>query len=57
MAIIPKETAIKYAKRIKRKTKDLALEQLQAIVKEKPLHGQYPKRLRDNDVKEVESNK
>ena len=40
-----------------KKTKDLALEQLQTIVREKPLHGQYPKRLRDNDGNEVEANK
>ena len=55
--IMLNETAIDYAKRIKKKVKDLALEQLQNIWKEKPLHGQYPKRLNDNDVNEVETNK
>ena len=49
MAIMVNETAIEYARRIKHKTKDLALEQLQGIWKEKPLQGQYPKRLHDND--------
>ena len=38
--IMLNETAIEYARRIKRKTKDLALEQLQNVWKEKPLHGQ-----------------
>ena len=57
MAIMVNETAIEYARRIKHKTKDLALEQLQGIWKEKPLHGQYPNRLHDNDVNEIETNK
>ena len=56
MAIMPNKTTIEYARRIKRKTKDLALEQLQQIWKEKPSHGQYPKRLQD-DVNEVETKK
>ena len=55
--IMLNETVIEYARRIKRKTKDLALEQLQNVWKEKPLHGQYPKRLHDNDVNEIETNK
>ena len=57
MAIMVNETAIEYARRIKHKTKDLALEQLQGVGKDKPLHGQYPKRLHDNDVNEIEINK
>ena len=57
MAIIVNETAIEYARRIKHKTKDRALEQLQGIWKEKPLHGQHPKRLHDHDVNEIETNK
>ena len=55
--IMLNETVIEYARRIIRKTKDLALEQLQNNWKEKPLHGQYPKRLHDNDVNEIETNK
>ena len=51
------ETAIEYSRRIKRKNKDLALEQLQNVWKEKPLHGQYPKRLHSNDINETEKNK
>ena len=51
------ETAIECARRIKHKTKDLALEQLQGILKEKPLYGQYPKRLHDNDVNDIETYK
>ena len=54
--IMLNETVIEYARRIKRKTKDLALEQLQNVWKEKPLHEQYPRRLHDNDVNESETN-
>ena len=55
--IMLNETAIEYSRRIKRKNKDLPLEQLQNVRKEKPLHGQYPKRLHGNDINETEKNK
>jgi len=55
--VMLKGTAIEYARYIKRKTKDLALEQLQHIWKETPLHWQYPKRLHDNDVNEIATSK
>ena len=56
MATMPSETEIEYARRIKRSTKDLALEQKKNLER-KALHGQYPKRSHDNDVNEVEANK
>ena len=44
LMIILNESATDYARRIRQKAKEQALEMLQSNWKEKPLHGQYPNR-------------
>lgn len=44
LMIILNESATDYARRIRQKAKEQALEMLQSKWKEKPLHGQYPNR-------------
>ena len=51
------ETKTMYAKKVKKKAKQLAQEQLKERWKEKEMHGKYPKRLQDGDVDEEESNR
>ena len=46
-----------YAKKVQKKAQQLTQEQLKGRWKEKEMHGKYPKRLRDGDVDEEESNR
>ena len=55
LIIMLNESATDYATRIRQKAKEQVLEMLHSKWKEKPLHGQYPKRLSDKDVDEVET--
>ncbi|KXJ16764.1 uncharacterized protein LOC110235072 [Exaiptasia diaphana] len=49
------EGATTYARRTKLKAKNLALEHLKHKWEEKPLHGQYPKRINDKDVDQAQT--
>ena len=53
--IMDNEQATTYARRTKLKAKNLALEHFKTKWEEKPLHGQYPKRINDKDVDQAQT--
>ena len=55
--LVENEPITNYARRVKLKAKHQALEQLKSKWEEKPLHGQYPERIKEKDVDQEQTHR